>query len=144
MQMRSLLLATIAAALVAGAASAQQRVDSAQATAAAPAQTIVSPQAALLPSAEARRLAQQRSQNVRLHHRPVPLDATAPQALARALGEAPPPPGGFEAETVHLKRCLRAGVRVAWVPIPAIYEGQPSAYRPLRDSGRIARALARR
>jgi glycosyltransferase involved in cell wall biosynthesis len=62
----------------------------------------------------------------------------------RALHEVPPPPGGFEAETLHLKRCLRAGVRVAWVPIPAIYEGQPSAYRPLRDSGRIARALARR
>ena len=62
----------------------------------------------------------------------------------RALHEIPPPPGGFEAETVHLKRCLRAGVRVAWVPIPAIYDGQPSAYRPLRDSSRIARALARR
>ncbi|HEV2814699.1 MAG TPA: glycosyltransferase [Solirubrobacteraceae bacterium] len=62
----------------------------------------------------------------------------------RALSDVPPPPGGFEAETLHLKRCLRAGVRVAWVPIPAIYEGQPSAYRPLRDSARIARALARR
>ncbi len=62
----------------------------------------------------------------------------------RALAAVPPPPGGFEAETVHLKRCLRAGVPVAWVPIPAIYEGSPSAYRPLRDSARIARALARR
>lgn len=62
----------------------------------------------------------------------------------RALREVPPPPGGFEAETLHLKRCLRAGVPVAWVAIPAIYEGQPSAYRPLRDSARIARSLARR
>ena len=62
----------------------------------------------------------------------------------RALREVPPPPGGFEAETLHLKRCLRAGVPVAWVPIPAIYDGQPSAYRPLRDSARIARSLARR
>ncbi len=62
----------------------------------------------------------------------------------RALHEVPPPLGGFEAETAHLKRCLRAGVRVAWVPIPALYEGQGSAYRPLRDSARIARALARR
>ena len=62
----------------------------------------------------------------------------------RALHEVPPPPGGFEAETAHLKRCLRAGVPVAWVPIPAIYEGEPSSFRPLRDSARIARALARR
>jgi glycosyltransferase involved in cell wall biosynthesis len=61
----------------------------------------------------------------------------------RALREVPPPPGGFEAETLHLKRCLRAGVEIAWVPIPAIYEGQASAYRPLRDSARIARALVR-
>ena len=60
----------------------------------------------------------------------------------RALHDLPPPPGGFEAETLHLKRCLRAGVSVAWVPIPAIYDGAPSAYRPLRDSARIARALA--
>jgi glycosyltransferase involved in cell wall biosynthesis len=62
----------------------------------------------------------------------------------RALHDVPPPEGGFEAESVHLKRCLRAGVPVAWVPIPAIYEGEPSAFRPLRDSARIARALARR
>ena len=60
----------------------------------------------------------------------------------RALTEVPPPEGGFEAETAHLRRCLRAGVRVAWVPIPAIYDGEPSAFRPLRDSARIARALA--
>lgn len=62
----------------------------------------------------------------------------------RALTAVPPPEGGFEAETAHLKGCLRAGVSVAWVPIPAIYEGEPSAFRPLRDSARIARALAAR
>lgn len=61
----------------------------------------------------------------------------------RALAEVPPPEGGFEAETLHLKRCLRAGVRVVWVPIPAIYAGEPSAFRPLRDGARIARALGR-
>jgi glycosyltransferase involved in cell wall biosynthesis len=61
----------------------------------------------------------------------------------RALHAVPLPPGGFEAETLHLKRCLRAGVRVAWVPIRAIYDGQPSAYRPVRDSAHIARALLR-
>lgn len=62
----------------------------------------------------------------------------------RALAEVPPPEGGFEAETLHLKRCLRAGVTVAWVPIAAIYAGEPSAFRPLRDGARVARALARR
>jgi glycosyltransferase involved in cell wall biosynthesis len=62
----------------------------------------------------------------------------------RALREVPPPEGGFEAETAHLKRCLRAGVRVAWVPIPALYRDERSAYRPLRDSARIARALVAR
>lgn len=58
----------------------------------------------------------------------------------RALHELPFPPGGMEAETKHLKRCLRAGVAVAWVPIPAIYEGQPSSFRPVRDSLAVLRA----
>lgn len=62
----------------------------------------------------------------------------------RALFDVPPPEGGFEAESVHLKRCLRSGVPVAWVPIPAIYDGEPSAFRPLRDGARVALALARR
>ena len=61
----------------------------------------------------------------------------------RALREVPYPEGGFESEVLHLKRCLRAGVRVIAVPIPAIYDGEPSAYRALVDSARIALALAR-
>ena len=59
----------------------------------------------------------------------------------RALHEIPPPEGGFEAETRHLKRCLRAGVAVAWVPIPAIYNGERSSFRPLKDGLRVMRAL---
>jgi glycosyltransferase involved in cell wall biosynthesis len=55
----------------------------------------------------------------------------------RALAEVPFPPGGYEAETRHLKDCVRAGVPVAWVPIPAVYEGQPSSFRPLIDSARV-------
>ena len=62
----------------------------------------------------------------------------------RALRDVPPPPGGFESETLHLKRCLRAGVAVAWVPIPAIYDGERSSFRPVRDGARVARALAAR
>jgi hypothetical protein len=58
----------------------------------------------------------------------------------RALA-IPLPHGGFESETIHLKRCLRAGVSVAWVPIPAIYEGAHSSFRALRDSARVAWAV---
>ena len=62
----------------------------------------------------------------------------------RALVDVPLPEGRFEAETLHLKRCLRAGIPVAWVPIPAIYQGEESSFRPLRDGARIARALVAR
>jgi len=61
----------------------------------------------------------------------------------RALHEISFPEGRFEAETIHLKRCLRAGLRVRSVPIPAIYDGEASAYRALVDSARIAVALAK-
>jgi dolichol-phosphate mannosyltransferase len=39
------------------------------------------------------------------------------------------PSGGFEAETKHLRRALKADVPVAWVPIPAIYQGMPSSFK---------------
>lgn len=55
----------------------------------------------------------------------------------RALHAVPFPPGHMEAETRHLIACLRAGVPVAWVRIPAIYEGAPSAFRPVRDSAAV-------
>jgi dolichol-phosphate mannosyltransferase len=47
----------------------------------------------------------------------------------RALLEVEFPGGGYEAETRHLKGCLRRGLRVAWVPIPAVYEGRRSSFR---------------
>ena len=59
----------------------------------------------------------------------------------RALHALPPGPGGFEAETRHLRRCLRAGLSVVWVPIPAIYDGEPSDYRAVVDTARIAGAM---
>jgi glycosyltransferase involved in cell wall biosynthesis len=58
----------------------------------------------------------------------------------RALSAVPVPPGGMDSETRHLKRCLRAGIRVTWIPIPAIYRGQPSSFRALRDSVAVMRA----
>jgi membrane-associated phospholipid phosphatase len=58
-----------------------------------------------------------------------------------ALERVPLPPGRYEAETVHLKRSLRAGLAVGWVPIPAIYDGAPSHFRPVRDTWRVLRAI---
>jgi glycosyltransferase involved in cell wall biosynthesis len=60
----------------------------------------------------------------------------------RALWRVEFPGGRYEAETLHLKRCLRAGVPVAWVPIPALY-GQPSSFRSVRDGTRVLGALLR-
>ncbi len=53
------------------------------------------------------------------------------------------PSGGYEAETEHLRRVLRAGVPVAWVAIPAIYGEERSSFRPARDSARVLWALVR-
>jgi membrane-associated phospholipid phosphatase/predicted MFS family arabinose efflux permease len=47
------------------------------------------------------------------------------------------PGGGFEAETQHLRRALRAEIAVAWVPIPAIYGAGRSSFRTGRDSLRV-------
>jgi hypothetical protein len=59
----------------------------------------------------------------------------------RALTEVAFPGGGYEAETRHLRACLRAGLTVAWVRIPAIYPGGKSSFRPLRDGLRVLWAV---
>ena len=61
----------------------------------------------------------------------------------RALSEIAVPGGRYESETVHLVDCLFAGVRVAWVPIPAVYGSERSSFRPLRDGLRVLRAIRR-
>ena len=58
-----------------------------------------------------------------------------------ALRDVALPEGGYEAESRHLRALLAAGRPVASVDIPTIYEGEPSHYRPLADSARVARAL---
>jgi hypothetical protein len=58
----------------------------------------------------------------------------------RAL-ELLPPAGGYEAETRHLKLALREGVPVGWVPMPAIYAGERSSFRALRDSAKVVWAI---
>ncbi len=59
----------------------------------------------------------------------------------RALHEVRFPWGGYEAETRHLKRSLNEGVNVAWVPIAAIYDGEPSSFRIVRDTLKVAGAV---
>jgi len=59
----------------------------------------------------------------------------------RALRGEPFPPGRYESETLHLKRCLDRGVSVTWVPIPAVYEDEVSSFRRMRDSLRVTMAL---
>ena len=53
------------------------------------------------------------------------------------------PSGGYEAETIHLRRVLHAGLPVAWTPIPAIYGEERSSFRPGRDSAKVLWALVR-
>ncbi len=60
---------------------------------------------------------------------------------AQALAAVPLPGGGFEAETHHLAAATRLGLRIAWVPIPAVYGDEQSAFRPLRDSIRVLAAI---
>ena len=57
-----------------------------------------------------------------------------------ALRAIPLAGGGFEAETEHLVRAAAAGLRIAWVPIPAIYDDEVSDFLPVRDSVRVLRA----
>jgi glycosyltransferase involved in cell wall biosynthesis len=59
----------------------------------------------------------------------------------RALRAVEFPGGRYEAETTHLKRCLRSGIPVAWVEIPALYAGEPSSFRGVRDGTRVLRAV---
>ena len=61
--------------------------------------------------------------------------------LLRRSALASFPAGGYEAETRHLKRALRDGLSVAWVPMPAIYGEENSSFRAGRDSLRVLWAL---
>jgi membrane-associated phospholipid phosphatase len=58
-----------------------------------------------------------------------------------ALRDVPLPAGGYEAESRHLRALLASGRQVRSVGIPTIYDGEPSGFRPLADTARVARAL---
>ena len=58
-----------------------------------------------------------------------------------ALDEVEPPSGGYEAESRHLRALLASGHDVAAVEIPTVYDGEPSHFRPVRDTAAVASAL---
>ncbi len=60
-----------------------------------------------------------------------------------ALRAVPLPAGGYEAESRHLRALLASGRQVSSVEIPTIYDGEPSGFRPLADTARVARALVK-
>jgi membrane-associated phospholipid phosphatase/MFS family permease len=60
---------------------------------------------------------------------------------AEALERVPLSPGRYEAETRHLRAALRAGLAVGWVPIPAIYRGEKSSFRPVGDTWRVLASI---
>jgi membrane-associated phospholipid phosphatase/MFS family permease len=58
-----------------------------------------------------------------------------------SLTAVPLLPGGYDAESRHLRAALAAGQRVGSVEIPTIYDGEPSHFRPLADTLAVGRAL---
>jgi predicted MFS family arabinose efflux permease/membrane-associated phospholipid phosphatase len=60
---------------------------------------------------------------------------------AEALRDVSLPAGRYEAETRHLKALIRSGRDVAWVPMPAIYGGEPSSFRSVADTLLVTRAI---
>jgi glycosyltransferase involved in cell wall biosynthesis len=65
------------------------------------------------------------------------------RAFTRAVAERVQPAGDrYEYEANFLLDALRAGFRIASVPVPTIY-GTPSHFRYLGDTWRMARAFAR-
>jgi membrane-associated phospholipid phosphatase/MFS family permease len=58
-----------------------------------------------------------------------------------ALTELPLPEGGYDAESRHLRALIKSGRDFEAVEIPTIYDGEPSHYRPVIDTARVARAL---
>jgi membrane-associated phospholipid phosphatase/MFS family permease len=60
---------------------------------------------------------------------------------SEALTELPLPEGGYDAESRHLRALVKSGREFESVEIPTLYNGEPSNYRPVVDTARVARAL---
>ena len=66
------------------------------------------------------------------------------RAFRRAVLENVAPLGDrFDLETDLLVRAARAGYRVASVPVPTVYDGEGSHFRPLRDTALLVQAMVR-
>ena len=75
---------------------------------------------------------------------PVPDAQTGFRAFRRAVAEAVRPrETRYDYELAFLLGALAAGYRVRSVPVPTIYDGAPSHFRPLADTWRLARVFAR-
>ena len=60
-----------------------------------------------------------------------------------ALQSVPLTEGRYEAESRHLKGLAQARMKIAWVAMPAIYNGEPSNFRPVADTLRVTREILR-
>lgn len=62
---------------------------------------------------------------------------------ADALALVPLGEGRYEVESRHLRELARARMKIAWVAMPAIYNGEPSSFRPVVDTLRVTREILR-
>lgn len=60
-----------------------------------------------------------------------------------ALRQVPVSAGRYEAESRHLRELAHARMKIAWVAMPAIYNGEPSNFRPVVDTLRVTREILR-
>lgn len=74
----------------------------------------------------------------------VPDSQSGFRAFRRRVLETIQPVGErYDLETDLLVRAARAGFRVASVPVPTVYEGAPSHFRPLRDTALLMQTMVR-
>ncbi|MEO8229564.1 MAG: glycosyltransferase family 2 protein [Chloroflexota bacterium] len=75
--------------------------------------------------------------------RDIPDNQSGYRLLSRRLMEAVATSreAGFEYEIEMITTCIRAGLRLEWVPIRTIYAGEPSHIRPLRHLASFLRMV---
>lgn len=74
----------------------------------------------------------------------VPDSQSGFRAFRRRVLETIQPVGErYDLETDLLVRAARAGFRVASVPVPTVYDGAPSHFRPLRDTALLMQTMVR-
>jgi glycosyltransferase involved in cell wall biosynthesis len=80
----------------------------------------------------------------RIARGPVPDAQTGFRALSRLAADMiRPREERYEFETAFLLEALTRGLRVHWIPVATVYEGQPSHFRRWRDTWRVARIFTR-